>query len=75
MPQWSLKEGTEKKVIPFFVGVAWEGLLKEVTLPMSPEVGIRIIKGTQCDQEAEMFHVEELSCVEMVGAIFKLETS
>lgn len=46
MPQWSLKEGTEKKVILFFVEVAWEGLLEEVTLPMSLEVGIRIIKGT-----------------------------
>lgn len=44
--RWSLKEGTEKKVILFFVGVAWEGLLEEVTLPMSLEVGIRIIKGT-----------------------------
>ena len=73
-PWWSLKDGSEKKVIPFVRGVGWGGLLEEVILEMSLKVGIRIIKGTQWDQETEMLQVEEPSCVEMVGAILKLET-
>ena len=52
VPWWSLKEGTDKKVIPCHK-VAWEGLLEEVVLEMGLELGIRIIKGTWWDQEAK----------------------